>query len=54
VDVKIVDDEGNELPTGEKGELIYRGPNVMKSTTENYQKLKKFSKMVGSTPEILL
>ncbi|MEL7160837.1 MAG: long-chain fatty acid--CoA ligase, partial [Bacteroidota bacterium] len=30
VDVKIVDPEGNELPTGEKGELVYRGHNVMK------------------------
>lgn len=31
VDVKVVDEDGNELPVGEKGELIYRGPNVMKS-----------------------
>ena len=30
VDVKLVDTEGNEVPTGEKGELLYRGPNVMK------------------------
>jgi len=30
VEVKIVDEEGNEVPVGEKGELIYRGHNVMK------------------------
>lgn len=30
VEVKLVDDEGNEVPLGEKGELIYRGHNVMK------------------------
>ena len=30
VEVKLVDDEGNEVPVGEKGELIYRGHNVMK------------------------
>ena len=30
VEVKLVDDDGNEVPTGEKGELIYKGHNVMK------------------------
>lgn len=30
VDVKIVDEEGNTLPDGEKGEIVYRGHNVMK------------------------
>ncbi len=30
VDVKIVDADGNEMPDGEKGELLYRGHNVMK------------------------
>jgi long-chain acyl-CoA synthetase len=30
VDVKIVDPDGSEMPIGERGELIYRGHNVMK------------------------
>lgn len=30
VDVRLVDADGNDVPQGEKGELIYRGPNVMK------------------------
>tara|TARA_B100000497_G_C7672091_1_gene405673 strand:- start:1047 stop:1910 length:864 start_codon:yes stop_codon:yes gene_type:complete len=30
VSVKVVDDEGNEVPTGERGELIYKGHNVTK------------------------
>jgi len=30
VEVKLVDDDGHEVPVGEKGELVYRGHNVMK------------------------
>ena len=30
VEVKIVDENDNEVPVGEKGELLYRGHNVMK------------------------
>jgi len=30
-DCKIVDDEGNEVKTGEEGELLIRGPHVMKA-----------------------
>ena len=30
VEMKIMDENGNELPTGEPGEICVRGPNVMK------------------------
>jgi long-chain acyl-CoA synthetase len=30
VQIKIVDDQGNELPAGEPGEVLIKGPNVMK------------------------
>lgn len=30
VEVKIVDDDGNEVPPNEFGEIVVRGPNVMK------------------------
>lgn len=30
VQVKLTDDDGNEVATGEKGELLYKGHNVMK------------------------
>ncbi len=30
VEVKIVDENDNEVPTGDRGELLYRGHNVMK------------------------
>jgi long-chain acyl-CoA synthetase len=29
IEVKIVDDHGHELPTGQVGEIVVRGPNVM-------------------------
>jgi fatty-acyl-CoA synthase len=29
-DVKIVDDDGRDVPDGERGEIVVRGPNVMK------------------------
>ncbi len=29
-DVKVVDDDGREVPDGERGEIVVRGPNVMK------------------------
>lgn len=41
VEVKIVDEEGKELPVGEKGELIYRGHNVMKGYYNNLEASEK-------------
>ena len=30
ISIKIVDEQGHDLPTGERGELLVKGPNVMK------------------------
>jgi long-chain acyl-CoA synthetase len=35
MDIKIVDDDLQEVPTGEKGEIIIRGGNVMKGYWKN-------------------
>jgi long-chain acyl-CoA synthetase len=35
MDLKIVDDDGNEMPVGQKGEIIIRGENVMHGYWKN-------------------
>lgn len=35
LDLMICDDDGNELPVGEKGEIVVRGENVMKGYWQN-------------------
>jgi long-chain acyl-CoA synthetase len=35
LDLKICDEDGNEMPVGEKGEIVVRGENVMKGYWKN-------------------
>jgi long-chain acyl-CoA synthetase len=35
IEIKLIDTEGAEVPVGEKGELLYRGHNVMKGYYKN-------------------
>ncbi|GAB5603866.1 long-chain fatty acid--CoA ligase [Thermus sp. FJN-A] len=41
VDAKVVDEAGNEVPTGEAGELVVRGPNVMTGYWNNSEETQK-------------
>ncbi|MFI3317544.1 MAG: AMP-binding protein, partial [Rikenellaceae bacterium] len=35
LDIKIIDEDGNELPRGEKGEMLLRGENIMAGYWKN-------------------
>ncbi|MDX8340104.1 AMP-binding protein [Draconibacterium sp. IB214405] len=35
LEIKILDDDGNEMPTGQKGEIVIKGDNVMKGYWNN-------------------
>ncbi|MER3536452.1 MAG: long-chain fatty acid--CoA ligase [Thermus sp.] len=41
VDAKVVDEEGNEVPIGEVGELIVQGPNVMQGYWNRLEETQK-------------
>ncbi len=41
IEIKVVDDEGNELPHSTPGELIAKGPNIMKGYFNQTEETKK-------------
>lgn len=41
IDIKICDENGNELPTGQKGEIVVRGENVMVGYWKNREATEK-------------
>jgi len=48
-EVKIFDDQDNELPVGETGEIVLRGPNIMKGYFKTIRPMRRPCEMAGYT-----
>lgn len=52
LDLKILDEEGRELPRGQKGEIVIRGENVMAGYWKIPMRRRRPSATAGSTRAI--
>ena len=50
VEMKVVDDDGNEVDQGEVGEIVIKGHNVMKGYWNSPTRPRSRSRTAGSTP----
>ena len=48
--MQVWDDDGNEVPQGEVGEIVIRGHNVMKGYWNRHDATEAITTTAGSTP----